>query len=137
MALATGAFVHSSLSPTTSSTSSRRPPGGRLLLLHALVFSLASPLAAIVTHGAAGLLADDRTKEAEAGAVGALLLFSGGSFAYVALGHIAPEALHSPYVRRPGPRAWMLLGVLLFGMGMVPFLAALVPEGEEGEWHGH
>lgn len=144
-AFATGAYVHTSLAPnstittTLSSSSSHqrpRPPSsnrGELpfpFLLHALAFALASPFAALATHAAARALAAGK---ADARVIGALLLFSGGSFLFVAVGHIAPEVLHSPHVRRPGPRGLCVLLALLGGVGLVPLLAALAPEGgEEG-----
>ncbi len=144
VAFATGAVI----AHQTSSRSSSRAT----LVVHALAFSLASPLAALLTHGAAALSAHSSSSSgssssgsgsenegaAEGAAVGGLLLFSGGSFLYVALGHLAPELLHAPEFRRPGPRAWLLLVVLLAGMAAAPLLAALAPEGEAGgEWHGH
>lgn len=136
VAFATGAVVHHALSLSTTTTRPQSRGGGRsAYLLHAVAFALASPLAALLTHGAAGL-----AKGAEGGAngraIGGLLLFSGGSFLHVAVGHLAPEFLHSSHLRRPGPRAWLLLCLLVGGMAVVPLLAVLAPEGG-GEAHGH
>lgn len=138
VAFATGAVVHHALSLSTTTTRPQsRSKGRSAYLFHALAFALASPLAALLTHGAARL-AKGAEGEGDGGAaaIGGLLLFSGGSFLHVAIGHLAPEFLHSSHLWRSGPRAWLLLCLLVGGMAVVPLLAALAPEEGQGA-HGH
>lgn len=68
----------------------------RTLQLHLLAFSLAAPLAALATYALIFWSGAGSSSETEAARTGLLLLFSGGTFLYVAVSHFPREHLTGP-----------------------------------------
>ncbi len=136
VAFATGTYVAKTTTATPRRASSLsqqsyqpRQQHTRRFLYHALAFSLASPLAALLTHA---VLRQHSSGGESSAFVGQALLFSGGTFLYVSVGHIMPEVLHSQqHLKGALARRWVVLLTALVGMFAVPFLARLAPE------HGH
>jgi len=149
VAFATGTWV-----TTTITAATKRPPhrqqqqqqpqqqqqqqqlqrvNTRLFLYHALAFSLASPVAAFLTHIVLQLQRrrhqHDESNSSRNVFVGQVLLFSGGTFLYVSVGHILPELMHSQQMAMgPIGRKGLVLLVVMVGMFAVPLLASLAPE---------
>jgi zinc transporter ZupT len=130
VAFGTGALVHqqhlsasstssSSSSSSLSSSSSVVPLSQRRLtfLRWSLVFSLSSPLSALLTYllmastgaGQRGGHGGGGDKWVQEG-----MLFSAGTFLYVTVGHILPELLHSPHMK--GPQGMRQLGLIITGL---------------------
>jgi len=151
VAFATGTWV-----TTTITRATKRPPhrqqqqqqqpqqqqqqlqrmNTRLFLYHALAFSLASPVTAFLTHIVLQLQRrrhqHDESNSSSNVFVGHVLLFSGGTFLYVSVGHILPEVMHSQQMAKgPIGRKGLVLLVVMVGMFAVPLLARMAPE------HGH
>jgi zinc transporter ZupT len=81
------------------------------VLQHAIIFSLSSPVSALVAYA---LLSGGGSQAISSERIGWGLLFSGGTFLFVAVAHILPEVLSSQKFRGTG---WPIaFGVLMAGI---------------------